>query len=153
MNTQPTASLPIDPDAAVTVPQLQELDLTARRTWEELEDVLEAKRALIKREIELKDELRKYLPRGAFAVGGKKVFDILPTRRWDEEQARRVLPQDIAAMLTVDTIDRERAEKLLSPVWYRNCQIEVGRDSIRPVSRAVLDGEHAVGSRGEEGVE
>jgi len=79
---------------------------------------------------QLKSVLRQLLGTGKYGVGRHKVY-ITPTRRFDQETARKVLPPELLKPCIREMVDSHLAREHLSPELYAACQIEVGEPSVR----------------------
>jgi hypothetical protein len=108
----------------------RELDPLDRVAWERLDRLMDRHTELLSEIEELKATLRERLGRGEFAVNGEKVFSIIGQVRWNEEQARRVLPAEIIERLEITVLSAHAAGELLAKETYRQCQVPHGRDRV-----------------------
>ena len=122
------------PVPGVTMAPPRELDRAAQQTWDQVVALTAQKKEIDERLVELKGQLRMHLGRGEFSVGGSKVFAISANMRWNEEQARKVLPPQVVKELETVVLDTVKARQTLSPTWYKLCQVPVGDDRVAPVS-------------------
>lgn len=108
-----------------------ELDPAALVTWARLRD-LQAKLADLKVEEEtLKGQLREHLGTGTFLVGGRPMFTISPTNRFDAAYAETVLTPEELAQVQRTVIDTDLAKKVLGEARYKELQRPVGKPTVR----------------------
>jgi hypothetical protein len=76
---------------------------------------------------EIDDLLLRLLPTGATAtVDGRPAWVVRTQRRFNEAQARAVLPPQLLDAITVTTqkVDASKAKETLPPTLYRQCTVE-----------------------------
>jgi hypothetical protein len=124
------ALVPDEPLSEIVKPEPQELgpEWTRRyrayvrklARWQQLGEELET----------MKDQFRT-LGIGRYTINGRPELDIILTRRWSEEQARAVLPAEVARAAEITIIDRHR----IKDPWYSLCQEVRGKPAVRRVQR------------------
>ncbi|MGH3800868.1 MAG: hypothetical protein ACRDTD_12155 [Pseudonocardiaceae bacterium] len=108
----------LDPSLAATVRKLTDINTQIRDLGSEADA--------------LKAQLRQALALGEHTVNGRPVVTISLTRKFDTSLAAQVLPPELLALVTVPTVDRALAEKLLPPALYERCQRVGANNTVRP---------------------
>lgn len=80
------------------------------------EEAKEAEAAL-RAELKAQDKLNEDFKGISFVKAS-----IYPTRQWNEELARKVVPADIQAQCEKPILDRAAVQRLISPAMYEQCQ-------------------------------
>jgi hypothetical protein len=126
LDTEPPDTRPLKP-----------LSTAAEQTWAKLRDVRARKKDLDDQEKELSAQLRTELGRGEFVPSdGGPPLTIFPTRRFDAEQAARILPAHILAKVQRITVDakalkEELKKEKLPAELYSMCQVDGDKDTVR----------------------
>jgi hypothetical protein len=94
---------------------------------------LAAKREDIDGEMEgIKAKLRDAYPDGVrTATTSGVMVSVSVTRRFDPEQARKVLPAHLLQQCLVTKVDAATAKKLVPPALYDACSVVTGKPTVR----------------------
>lgn len=87
-------------------------------------DLTNRQRAIAERLDAVKAELRD-LGAGPHTVGDLTVT-VTPSRRFNPDQAARVLPAELLAQITAPAVSSSLAKRILPPALYDACMVESG---------------------------
>lgn len=97
-----------------------------------LADLAVSKAAIEAQERELRAALRAELPaRGSYTINGVPAVSLAPTRRFNQDRAKEVLPAGTYDLICVQVADSRKAKELLPPALYELCQAEGPNDTVR----------------------